>query len=113
MGDIPKRKSKKMPGKETIGVIADFKREDEGEYICPCATVFGLEDDEVQTMLKAGLKMTDRNKEDEGYEVKTSAFQLMRLLGKHLGFAPDGQPVCTEAPGGRKTLIYTLIRDAK
>ena len=39
-------------------------------------------------------------------------FQLMRELGKLLGFEPlPSQTVCTDAPGGRKTLIWTLFKD--
>ena len=83
---------------------------DEGEYTCPVSTVFGLDEAEVQALIAAGFKMTDHNKEDEGYEVKSSAFKLMRELGKQFGFEPmDVQT--TEAPGGRKTLIWTLTKD--
>jgi len=99
-----------MSGKHIIGVMADFRRENEGEYICPVSTVFGLEPDEVQTLIKSGLKMTDHNREDEGYEVKNSAFKLMRELGKELGFEPIGQAQVTDGPGGRKTLIWTLAK---
>ena len=49
---------------------------DEGEYVCPVCTVFGLEEDEVQALIKSGFKMTDHNKEDEGYEVKSSAYKV-------------------------------------
>ena len=48
----------------------------EGEYICPMCTIFGLEDDEVQILVDSGLKMTDHNVEDEGYEVEISAFKV-------------------------------------
>ncbi len=40
-------------------------------------TVFGLEEDEVASLIKAGFKMTDHNKEDEGFEVKNSAFKVL------------------------------------
>ncbi len=43
-------------------------------------TVFGLEDEEVQGLIRAGFKMTDHNKEDEGYEVKNSAFKVRTFL---------------------------------
>ncbi len=49
---------------------------DEGEYTCPQCTVFGIDEDEVKALIASGLKMTDHNKEDEGYEVKTSAFKV-------------------------------------
>lgn len=39
-------------------------------------TVFGLEEDEVKVLIGEGLKMTDHNKEDEGYEVKNSAYKV-------------------------------------
>jgi hypothetical protein len=100
-----------MPGKLVVGVVADLVREDEGEYVCPRCTVFGLEDDEVQSLIAAGLKMTDHNKEDEGFEVKSSAYKVMRELGKRLGYEPQGDTQVTEAPGGRTTLIWTLVKD--
>ena len=38
----------------------------------------------------------------------------MRELGKLLGFEPlPSQTVCTDAPGGRKTLIWTLSKDTQ
>ena len=48
----------------------------EGEYICPICTIFGLEDEEVQILVDSGLKMTDHNVDDEGYEVEISAFKV-------------------------------------
>merc|ERR1712012_1006098 len=101
----------KMPGKHVVGVFADFRREDEGEYVCPRCTIFGLEKEEVKTLIEAGLKLTDRNKDDEGYEIMSSAFKVMRLLGQTHGFEPLKQPVCTDAPGDRKTLVYTLVKE--
>ena len=86
-----------MPGKHVVGVFADFRREgkrihelfdaehnywqfsnftDEGEYVCPRCTIFGLEKDEVKTLIEAGFKLTDRNKDDEGYEIMSSAFKV-------------------------------------
>lgn len=35
----------------------------------------------------------------------------MRLLGQTHGFEPLKQPVCTDAPGDRKTLVYTLVKE--
>lgn len=89
-----------MPGKLVLGVVAEFTREskcercfggnhhlivvvwsiDEGEYICPMCSVFGLDDEEVQTLIKNGFRMTDHHKEDEGYEVKNSAFKVRHWL---------------------------------
>ena len=48
----------------------------EGEYICPVCTIFGLEDEEVQVLIDSGVKMTDHNVQDEGYEVEISAFKV-------------------------------------
>lgn len=50
---------------------------DEGEYVCPRCTVFGLEKAEVQTLIERGFKMTDHNKEEEGLEVNSSAFKVL------------------------------------
>ena len=52
---------------------------DEGEYVCPRCTVFGLEKDEVQSMIEQGFKFTDHNKEDEGYEVNSSIFKVTQI----------------------------------
>lgn len=82
-----------------------------GEYICPVSTVFGLEREEVEVLINAGLKMTDHNVDDEGYEVKSSAFKLLRILGTKLGFVPIGNPICTDAPSDRKMLIWTLTKE--
>ncbi len=35
----------------------------------------------------------------------------MREMGRELGFEPMGDPVTAEAPGGRTTLIYTLVKE--
>ena len=50
----------------------------EGEYICPVCTIFGLEDEEVQILIDSGLRMTDHNIDDEGYEVEISAFKVSK-----------------------------------
>ena len=52
---------------------------DEGEYVCPRCTVFGLEKEEVQSMIEQGYKFTDHNKEEEGYEVNSSIFKVTNL----------------------------------
>ena len=41
-------------------------------------TVFGLDSDEVKALIECGLKMTDHNKEKEGYEVKSSAYKVRK-----------------------------------
>ena len=38
-------------------------------------------------------------------------YQVLRGLGKELGYEIRGNPVSTEAPGGRTTMIYTLTKD--
>ena len=35
----------------------------------------------------------------------------MRELGKQFGFEPLGDTQTTEAPGGRKTMIWTLVKE--
>ena len=79
--------------------------------MCARCTVFGLECDEIQTLIRSGFKMTDCNKEEEGVEVKNSVFKVLRGLGKDLGYEIQGEHVSAEAPGGRTTLIYTLSKD--
>ena len=56
---------------------------DEGEYICPRCTVFGLEKAELQELIGLGFKITDHNKEDEGYEVQSSAFKVSMAAVTH------------------------------
>merc|ERR1711993_10301 len=106
-----KKSFQNMPGKQVVGIFADFRREDEGEYVCPRCTIFGLDKEELAKLMHLGIKFTDLNKEEDGYEAHTSIFKLMRELGKNFGFEQHGKPVCTSAPGDRKTLIYTLTKD--
>ena len=47
--------------------------------MCPRCTVFGLEKEEVQSMIEQGYKFTDHNKEEEGYEVNSSIFKVTNL----------------------------------
>jgi len=84
---------------------------DEGEYVCQRCTIFGLEKYEVEALIKLGFKMTDHNTDDEGYEVESSIFKLMRELGRELEFEPNGDAICTDAPGERKTILYTLTKE--
>ena len=47
--------------------------------MCPRCTVFGLEKEEVQSMIKQGFKFSDKNKEEEGYEVNSSIFKVTQI----------------------------------
>ncbi len=38
-------------------------------------------------------------------------FQLMRELGKSFGYEPIDSK-CTEAPAGKKTMVWTLVKEA-
>lgn len=101
-----------MPGKLVVGLFADFRREDEGEYICPKCTIFGLDKEEAAKLIELFPgKIKDIHKDEEGYEIESSVFKVMRELGKHFGYEPLGKPMNTDAPGDRKTLIYTLVRE--
>ena len=64
--------------KNIQGGISKFIILGEGEYICPVCTIFGLEDEEVQILIDSGLRMTDHNIDDEGYEVEISAFKVSK-----------------------------------
>ena len=64
--------------KNIQGVTSKFIILGEGEYICPVCTIFGLEDEEVQILIDSGLRMTDHNIDDEGYEVEISAFKVSK-----------------------------------
>ena len=52
----------------------------EGEYTCQLCTVFGLDKEEREILRGVGLKITDRNKEAEGYEIKTSVFKACNYM---------------------------------
>ena len=49
---------------------------DEGEYVCPRCTVFGLDKEELAKLMQLGIKFTDHNKEEDGYEAHTSIFKV-------------------------------------
>ena len=59
---------------------------DEGEYICPVTTVFGLQQEEinwlVQNQDKMNLhdKLQDRNKSHDGIEITTSCWKVRQVL---------------------------------
>ena len=58
---------------------------DEGEYVIPMCTVFGLEAEEkdwlVKNQDKCGLtdQLTDKNKDEDGIEIATSAYKVCFL----------------------------------
>merc|ERR1739836_69392 len=84
----------KMPGKEIIGVVFEFRREEEGEYVCPKTTVFGLKRE----------------------EIASSGYNVMRHLGLLFGFAPLGNPLKTDlkiedTKKPRMSMMATLARD--
>ena len=55
---------------------------DEGEYICPVTTVFGLQQEEInwlvnnQDKLNLTDKLQDRNKSHDGIEITTSCWKV-------------------------------------
>ena len=55
---------------------------DEGEYVIPMCTVFGLEDEEkvwlIRNQAKCDLtdQLTDKNKDEDGIEIATSAYKV-------------------------------------
>ena len=55
---------------------------DEGEYICPVTTVFGLNDEEIKKLIDNQAewdlhkKLTDRNKAHDGIEIGTSCWKV-------------------------------------
>ena len=58
---------------------------DEGEYLIPMCTVFGLKDAEQEFLVKnqanLGLQdqITDKNRDNEGIEIATSAYKVIGL----------------------------------
>ena len=55
-------------------ILLFFK--DEGEYVCPRCTIFGLDKEELAKLMHLGIKFTDLNKEEDGYEAHTSIFKV-------------------------------------
>ena len=110
---------------------------EEGEYVCPKTTVFGLTREEVATLIENGFKVHDKHPDKEGQEVESSGynvslqikkhvriksvifwfvFQLMRHLGLLFGFAPLGNPLKTDlkiedTKKPRMSMMATLARD--
>merc|ERR1712183_517383 len=56
-------------GEEAIGIVSDIKRENEGEYIIPTSTIFGLTMEEIKQLVEEGLKIGDENPRHDGVEV--------------------------------------------
>jgi len=96
---------------ECIGIVADIKREAEGEYVIPTCTVFGLSDAEVGQLSGRGLRVEDSNKRHDGVEIKgSSPFKVMRILCKDFGWTTDGKAEQTDAPGDRTCSLWHLTR---
>jgi len=96
---------------ECIGVVADIKREGEGEYIIPTCTIFGLDKEEEGQLESHGLKVADSNPRMDGVEVSgSSPFKVMRILCKHFGWETDGKSMQFAAPGDRTTSMWQLTK---
>jgi len=96
---------------EAVGVVADIKRESEGEYVIPTSTVFGLSKSEIQSLAGQGLKIGDNDPSKDGVEVQgASPFKVMRILCSKFGWTTDGEVVTSPAPGGRTAAMWTLTR---
>jgi len=96
---------------ETIGVVADIKRESEGEYVIPTCTVFGLNQNELDDLVGKGFKIGDANKKFEGIEISgSSPYKVMRILCRDYGWTTNGEIVQTPAPGDRTAAMWTLTR---
>jgi len=96
---------------EAIGVVADIRRESEGEYTIPTSTVFGLNKEEIGQLQSQGFKIEDNDTRQEGVEVRgSSPFKLMRVLCSKFGWTTDGEVVSAPAPGDRTAAMWTLTR---
>ena len=69
-----------MPGKEIIGVVYELRREEEGEYVCPKTTVFGLKREEVATLIENGFKVHNKHPDTEGQEIESSGYNVSLSL---------------------------------
>merc|ERR1712232_508444 len=86
MGVRLRLKVRKLNMTEICGIIADIKREGEGEYVIPVSTVFGLKPEELTQLVQTeGLKVHDCDRRNEGVEIHgSSPFMIMRVLcGKY------------------------------
>merc|ERR1711881_420419 len=96
---------------DICGIIADIKREGEGEYIIPTCTIFGLDKEEEGQLESHGLKVADSNPRMDGVEVSgSSPFKVMRILCKHFGWETDGKSMQFAAPGDRTTSMWQLTK---
>merc|ERR1711890_2997 len=96
---------------DVCGIIADIKREGEGEYIIPTCTIFGLDKEEEGQLESHGLKVSDSNPRMDGVEVTgSSPFKVMRILCKHFGWETDGKSMQFAAPGDRTTSMWQLTK---
>merc|ERR1712080_14582 len=96
---------------DVCGIIADIKREGEGEYIIPTCTIFGLDKEEEGRLESHGLKVSDSNPRMDGVEVTgSSPFKVMRILCKHFGWETDGKSMQFAAPGDRTTSMWQLTK---
>ena len=48
--------------------------------MCPKCTVFGLDKEELAKLMHLGIKFTDHNKEEDGYEAHTSIFKVCTYI---------------------------------
>ena len=66
-----------------------FLLKDEGEYLIPMCTVFGLKAAEREFLVKNQVKLdmsdqiTDKNRDNEGIEVATSAYKVLGYRIRH------------------------------
>merc|ERR1712154_215761 len=109
MGSLPVATLHDINMTDICGIIADIKREGEGEYIIPTSTVFGLKQEELDLLLKEGLKVRDSDRRIEGVEVHgSSPFKIMRLLCGKAGWTFSGQVENINVAEGKSVCMWTL-----
>merc|ERR1712066_575411 len=107
-----------------VGVVGDVKRDMDGHHYAEICSVFGINQEELETIQSHGLETKPKKydlKKDR-YQVFCSPWRIMRILGLNFGYKVPTMPmiglVNTEInqasgfrpAGERRTCIFTLER---
>merc|ERR1711953_357832 len=95
---------------EICGIIADIKREGEGEYVIPVSTVFGLKPEELTQLVQTeGLQVQDCDRRNEGVEIHgASPFMIMRVLCGKYGWTCSDSVENINIAEGKSVVMWTL-----
>merc|ERR1712066_705699 len=96
-----------------VGVVGDVKRDMDGHHYAEICSVFGINQEELETIQSHGLETKPKKydlKKDR-YQVLGSPFKVMKILSEGFGYSI---PVCPieglvqSDAGDRRTCIFTI-----